>query len=182
MREREREKAILDLFKFSERISLCSFSPLFTQISTADDKNGKYLEAKRDIKCGQVVFSEQPIVIGPDWSYDLFEIQATFNCVGCFQPIRVLNYRCPECKWPCCQPDCVGLQNAKLHDIECSLLKGGLNVKHESDYESIRDYYRTDVLLLVKCLALQACNPKKYHELMELKSHVEARRASKSYM
>lgn len=145
----------------------------------------KFLEAKRDIKQGQVILNaEQPLVLGPDFSYDLFESLSTFNCVGCFQPIRIFNNRCPKCKWPCCQTGCVGLQNSKLHDIECSLLKGGCGEKkHESDYdENVRDYYRTDVLLALKCLSLQTKNPKKFQELMELESHEEARKTSTNFM
>jgi hypothetical protein len=159
---------------------LCNETHYVTQIAS-DDTRGRFIEASRDIKSGGVVLAESPLVIGPDWSYDLLESAATFNCVGCFQPIRVLTSQCPKCKWPCCRPDCVGLQNPKLHVIECALLKGGLGVKHESDYSAMRDYYRTDVLLALKCLLLQLRLPKKFHELMDLQSHEEARKAAASF-
>lgn len=83
---------------------------------------------------------------------------ATLNC---YQPIKVLNSFCPKCKWHCCQPECVGLRNPQLHDIECALLRGGLGVKHESDYGAVRAYYRTDVLFAIKCLLLQLKHPPK---------------------
>lgn len=147
-----------------------------------DETFGRFLQASRDIKSGNVIFTENPLVVGPDWSYDLFRTASTFNCVGCFEPIRVLNYRCMKCEWPCCSPECVGLQNTKLHDIECLLLKGGLGVKHESDYRAVRDYYRTDVLFALKCLLLQLKHPKKFHELMDLQSHEDARKATGNFM
>jgi hypothetical protein len=127
------------------------------------------------------VFSENPLIIGPDWSYDLFESNATFNCVGCFDPIRVFNHHCPGCKWPVCRPDCVGLQNPKLHAIECALLRGGLGLENESDHSAKREYYRTDVLLALKCLLLQLRQPKKFNELMNLQSHEGERKATGNF-
>ena len=147
-----------------------------------DKSFGHFLQAKRDIKSGHVIFTEHPLCIGPDWSYDLLETAGTLNCVGCFQPIRVFNRHCPKCKWPICSEECVGLQNSKLHDIECALLKGGLGVKHESDYRAIRDYYRTDVLFALKCLLLQLKQPKKFQQLMDLQSHESARKATANFM
>lgn len=140
------------------------------------------MEATRDIKKGSLIFTENPLVLGPDWAYDLFESSSTLNCVGCFQPIKVLNNICQKCKWPCCGAECIGLQNPKLHDIECALLKGGLGVKHDSDYRAIRAYFRTDVLFALKCLLLQLQHPSKFHELMELQSHEVARKATQNFM
>lgn len=141
------------------------------------------MEATHDVKAGSVIVVESPLVFGPDWNYDLFESTCTMNCVGCYQPIRILNARCPKCRWPCCGVDCVGLQNAKLHDdVECALLKGGLGVKHENDYRALRDYYRTDILLSLKCLLLQIESPKKFQQLMNLQSHEKARKTSTTFM
>ncbi len=140
------------------------------------------MEATRDIKSGSVIFTEYPLIVGPDWSYDLFNSASTFNCVGCFEPIRMLNHHCPLCKWPCCSPDCIGLRNSKLHDIECSFLKGGLGPKHDGDYGAIRDYYRTDVLFALKCLMMQLRDPKKFEQLMQLEGHVDERKATDNFV
>lgn len=143
---------------------------------------GRFLEATRDIKADSLICTEYPLVIGPDWSYDLLNTASTFNCVGCFEPIRMLNHRCPFCKWPCCSLDCIGLHNIKLHDIECAFLKGGLGPKHNGDYCAIRDYYRTDVLLALKCLLLQIREPKKFEQLMQLQGHEKERRNTVNYV
>jgi hypothetical protein len=161
--------------KIIENIRLC-------QIVSSDAKLGRTLRATRDINAGNVIFTENPIIIGPDWNYDLITMARTFNCVGCFEPIRMLNHRCPVCKWPCCQPNCIGLQNSKLHDIECAFLKGGLGVKHDSDYSAMRDYYRSDILFPIKCLLLQHRQPRKFQQLMELEGHVEERKATGKFM
>lgn len=94
----------------------------------------------------------------------------------------MLSHRCPFCKWPCCSPDCIGLHNTKLHDIECAFLKGGLGPKHDGDYSAIRDYYRTDVLFSLKCLLLQIREPKKFAQLMQLQGHEEERKTTANFM
>ncbi|KAG5666817.1 hypothetical protein PVAND_014827 [Polypedilum vanderplanki] len=146
-----------------------------------DDKNSIYIEAARDIKAGSVVLSENPLVIGPDWSYDLFDTASTLNCVGCFEPIRVLNHRCQKCSWPCCNVACIGLENNKLHEIECAFLKCGVGVKKQGDYGAIRDYYRTDVLLALKCLLLQIKSKKKFEQLMKLNGNVKERKGGDDF-
>lgn len=153
----------------------------FLQISS-NEKLGRFVEATRDIRAGTVIFTENPLVIGPDWSYDLFPTNSTFNCVGCFEPIRMLTHRCPSCKWPCCKHDCIGLNNPKLHDIECSFLSSGLGIPSDSDYSAIRDYFRTDVLFVMKCLLLQTRQPKKFEQLIQLEGHVEDRKASENFV
>lgn len=85
------------------------------------------------------------------------------------------------CKWPCCKPDCIGLENPKLHDIECAFLKGGLGVKHDSDYNAIRDYFRSDVLFALKCMLLQLRQPKKFEQLIQLEGHVDARKVTANF-
>lgn len=151
----------------------------FLQISS-NEALGRFLEATRDIRAGAVIFTENPFVIGPDWSYDLFATNGTFNCVGCFEPIKMLNHRCPTCKWPCCKPDCVGISNPKLHEIECSLLKEGVEMPSDSDYDALRNYFRTDILLAIKCLILQKRHPKKFEQLYLLDSHLEEREKIKN--
>lgn len=169
-------------FRVSQRTYLLPIPEINYVIQiVVDKKRCRFLEASREIKSGTIIFSENPLCIGPDWSCDLLETAGSFNCVGCFQPIRVFNSHCPKCKWPVCTTECVGLQNSKLHDIECSLLKGGLGVKHESDYRAIRDYYRTDVLFALKCLLLQLKQPKKFEALMELQSHEDARKTAANF-
>ncbi|XP_070502422.1 SET domain-containing protein SmydA-8-like [Chironomus tepperi] len=149
---------------------------------SSNEKFSNFVEASRDIRAGTVIFTENPLVIGPDWSYDLFTTNSTFNCVGCFEPIRMLTHRCPSCKWPCCKHDCIGLNNPKLHDIECSFLKSGLGIQCDSDYSAIRDYFRTDVLFAMKCLLLQIRHPKKFEQLIQLEGHVEDRKDTMNFV
>lgn len=163
-----------DLQAFSSSLHLFSCKKLYSssnnfQIAT-DETVGRYLQSTKEIKIGSIIFSEFPLVVGPDWSF------RHANCVGCFAPIENSLSRCPECQWPCCRSDCVGLENSKLHKIECLLLKGGFNSKHE------RNFYRTDVLFTLKCLMLQTKNPRNFDDLMNLEKNFEARKSSENFM
>lgn len=95
--------------------------------------------------------------------------------MGCFEPIKVLHFKCPNCAWPACSSDCSGLTNPELHDIECGLLKVGPGPVHRTDIRSIKDYYRSDALLALKILLLQRKNPKKFKALMDMESNETSR-------
>lgn len=129
------------------------------------------MRAKRDISASSIVISELPSIVGPKWNSEDDSSAITFSCVGCFEPINVLHFKCANCLWPACSPDCIGLTNPELHDIECGLLKIGAGPKNKTDIRSIKDYYRSDALLALKILLLQRKNPKKFKILMEMESN-----------
>lgn len=47
-----------------------------------------------------------------------------------------------------------------------------------TDVNALMDYYRSDALLVLKCLILQRQNPKKWSELMDMQSHEEDRQGT----
>lgn len=142
---------------------------------------GRYLEANRDIEERKTIITEAPIIIGPKWTSEEMEPGQGFICVGCFEPIQVLKCKCPKCSWPACRPECVGLVNAQLHDLECAILSIGKGPVNRTNIKDIKEFYRSDVLLALKCLILQAKNPKKWKQLMELESHEKDRKATFNY-
>ncbi|XP_055836503.1 SET domain-containing protein SmydA-8 [Episyrphus balteatus] len=145
------------------------------------DELGRFLIATRDIKADQVVFTEAPLVVGPKWYLSKSdEMNPVMPCVGCFTPCRVDGYQCPRCKWPVCSLTCAGLQNPKLHGVECSVLMLG-NGPANRDIKSLNDYYRSDSLFVLKCLLLQVQNTKKWSELMDMQSHEEERLNTELY-
>lgn len=138
------------------------------------------MEASRDIQERTTITSESPIIVGPKWSEENVQYPV-FNCVGCFEEIKVLNCKCPICFWPACRPECIGLVNPQLHDIECGILSIGRGPANRTDLKSIREYYRPDSLLALKCLMLQVKNPKKWKQLMELEAHEKDRKSTFNY-
>ena len=126
---------------------------------------------------------EPPLIVGPKWNLeDVDEPTAlNFSCVGCFEPIRVLRHKCPMCNWPACSPDCSGLINPELHDIECGLLRIGKGPADRTDVRAIKEYYRSDALLALKILLLQRKNPKKFKLMMTMEANEKARLLTYNY-
>lgn len=138
------------------------------------------MKATRNISSESVIFTELPLVIGPDWNYDNYKSTNIFYCVACFMPIKMLIYKCSRCSWPLCQPDCVGLQNTRLHDLECALLSAGKGPTDRNNLKSLREYFRNDAIFSLKCLLLQIKFPKKFQQLMNLQNHEKERKARTS--
>ncbi|CAH0564025.1 unnamed protein product [Brassicogethes aeneus] len=130
---------------------------------------GKHLVAVRDLQPGDVIFTETPLVFGPK-PHKIEE--GPFPCVGCCKLIDTSQYsRCPECVWPCCGPDCEGLKAPKLHGFECRVLRLRPPMESASFYE----YFRFDVLIILRALYLQKSSKEKWNHLMSLESHMDKR-------
>ena len=95
----------------------------------------------------------------------------------------MLTYKCNRCSWPLCQPDCVGLHNSQLHDLECALLSAGCDYlpRNRTNFQSVREYFRSDAIFALKCLMLQMKLPKKFKQLMDLQSHEKERKQTTNY-
>lgn len=145
---------------------------------------GRFLEATRDIEAGSFILTELPLVVGAKWALDDMERKMPIvPCVGCFQPTPVYSQsRCKTCHWPVCSNDCAGIENDRLHKLECGVLAFGRNpMKADEEPEAIIDFYRSDALFALKCLMLQLHKPKKWEELMKLESHMEERKGTSYY-
>lgn len=141
---------------------------------------GRYLEATRNMESDSFILTELPLVVGPKWVQDEMEMPVT-TCVGCFSNIPVISAaRCKSCHWPACKPDCSGLEAEKLHKIECGVLAFGRQ-PNSRDPDVFLDFYRSDALLALKCLMLQAQKPKKWEKLLDLESHEKKRKGTQIY-
>jgi hypothetical protein len=79
-----------------------------------NDTLGRHLIATRDVKIGEVILQEEPLVAGPS--------QVTPPvCLGCY---RLLTQECaspcPDCGWPVCDETCA---RASAHRAECDITK-----------------------------------------------------------
>ncbi|XP_058461629.1 SET domain-containing protein SmydA-8 isoform X2 [Malaya genurostris] len=147
-----------------------------------NEEVGRYYRATENIPKGTTLFIESPLVIGPKWNLAEYELRSTIvPCVGCFTDCQLGLYRCENCHWPTCKPDCPGLENANLHVLECGMLRLGPGPKPRDDPNAMFDYYRYDSLLALKCLALQMIDRKRFEQMMQLESHYEARMGSQFY-
>ncbi|XP_056638208.1 SET domain-containing protein SmydA-8-like [Diorhabda sublineata] len=134
-----------------------------------DPVYGKCLVATRDIKPGDIILSELPLVYGP--RPHMVE-EGPVPCPGCCRLIiGEQSARCEGCDFPICHPDCSGLKDMDRHGHECVIL----GLRDVKALNGLHDFYRQDALLALRCLLLQNRHPKKYAQLMNMEGHMEKR-------
>ncbi|KFB47849.1 hypothetical protein ZHAS_00015897 [Anopheles sinensis] len=147
-----------------------------------NEEIGRFFVATKAIAKDTILFTENPLVIGPKWNLDEYEQRsAIVPCVGCFADCHLGQFQCGLCRWPACKPDCPGLTNANLHGLECGILRFGHPPKPGDDPESFFEYYRYDALLVLKCLATQIRSPALFDQMINLESHYEARKGTRYF-
>merc|ERR1719481_264668 len=73
---------------------------------------GRLMVAARDIDQGELIFTEEPLVGGPNHT-----LQGDY-CLECLKYMPEKR-GCSACGWPVCSPEC---EKGAFHSIECSLL------------------------------------------------------------
>lgn len=136
----------------------------------SNDKFGRYLRAIRDIKPGELVLRESPLVRGP--------AQMTCPvCIICLQGFTENDFdskrTCPECGWPICD-ECVGKQSTD-HTAECQLTAARGKFELHNYFNPHPTYQCVSVL---RCLLLKDNEPDKWAALNRLESHCDQRRGS----
>lgn len=140
------------------------------------DELGRYCVATRNIKKGEIILKEMPLLIGP-------KTVTPAICLGChkflFVPPGQDNFNlCSQCSWPMCDYLC---ENNPNHQKECELfvskhfnpdIKFTTPGKIESNYCGI---------MLLRLLLLKEIKPKIFEKIMTLESHLEQRRNTPLY-
>ena len=90
--------------------------------------------AQTDLKPGQLIFNELPMIVGPR--------QLTKPiCLGCHKELKEVKYTCSRfvttlplifsvyrflvfgrCGWPVCSKKC---EDSQYHDLECRIMRAG---------------------------------------------------------
>lgn len=88
----------------------------------------RHMVATRDIKPGEVIFTEKPLSFGPSENTKPV-------CIGCYSPtITIDSPRCKRCGFPVCSEKCS--QIPEHRDYECSVLqKNNYKVSLKSLYK-----------------------------------------------
>ncbi|XP_023348143.1 protein msta isoform X2 [Eurytemora carolleeae] len=121
---------------------------------------GRFMVAARDISPGEVIFTDQPAVIGPDNS-------ALPMCLVCWRKI-MSYYTCPGCGWPLCGEKC---RDTKSHQRECSFFQErGKKVEISGFGKPNRIY---DAVLPLRILLLKLSDPRVYRLVCLLMDHHE---------
>ena len=110
--------------------------------------------AQTDLKPGQLIFNELPMIVGPR--------QLTKPiCLGCHKELKEVKYTCSRfvttlplifsvyrflvfgrCGWPVCSKKC---EDSQYHDLECRIMRAGgqkVNItKKHVKIEGQSDFY-----------------------------------------
>lgn len=124
----------------------------------------------KNLKAGEVVISELPIVIGPCGEP---------VCLGCYIPIptRSKQYKCPGCGWPLCGPKCDGIKTRCGHSVwECSALREKRVADHLDRSKGKELIYMYEVITPLRCLLLKLHDKERWMRLNEMEAHNDIRR------
>ncbi|XP_059610034.1 SET domain-containing protein SmydA-8-like [Phlebotomus argentipes] len=137
-----------------------------------DEVMGRYLVATRDIKQGEVILKERPMVIGP-------KINSRVLCLGChrflsLQPKQKNYYKCSQCNWPLCGASC---EQSFVHQAECSLMasrkfKAQINASPGDENKREAAYC---AIVPLRCCLLKQSDPLDFERMLDLQSHLERR-------
>jgi len=132
---------------------------------------GRVLVATRDIKPGEVVLKEAPLIKGPS------QITGPV-CVGCLQAVeQKTSKECTRCGWPVCKAG--KCQDSKTHLPECQLTQArGSKISIQHFYSPHPTY---QCLTTLRCLLLKEVDASKWDQLMMLQSHNEERKKTEQY-
>ncbi|CAB3386012.1 Hypothetical predicted protein [Cloeon dipterum] len=126
---------------------------------------GRHLVATRDIKQGELIIRESPLVIGP-------KTVSTPICLGCCKPAD-LSYPCPGCAWPLCGVAC---SSSAAHQAECDLMQAkGYRAEITVDNQPLPDY------AFITPLRALLLPPNKLKVFRTLQSHLEKRKKTSLY-
>lgn len=127
----------------------------------------RYLAASRDIKPGEVILKEKPLVVGP-------RVDSDPVCLACYKPLP-LNQQ-PRCSLCLVAPVCgVHCERSGAHtDTECNILKEAAR----KDDLVLSEH--SQIVLPLRCLSQLQNSPtdSKWMSFLELESHEEKRRGT----
>ncbi|KAK3879935.1 hypothetical protein Pcinc_015529 [Petrolisthes cinctipes] len=128
---------------------------------------GRCTIATQDIKEGEVLFVDHPIVTGPKQTTDLI-------CLACYRRLEDWdNYLCSTCGWPLCGVQCEG---RGYHPLEChAFAKAGYKPKKDDFSEA---QYMYEAMLPLRCYCLKDSEPDKWETLRAMESHNDLRRGT----
>ncbi|CAG0903864.1 unnamed protein product [Darwinula stevensoni] len=129
---------------------------------------GRHLVATRNIKEGEAIMKEPPLVAGPK------QVSSPI-CLGCHLAMTG-EYRCTECGWPVCGPKC---QASPYHRPECELLSRSKGKVAFDDLVSPNAYYQC--ITPLRCLWLRERDVERWGVVERMESHVEERKGTKLF-
>ncbi|XP_017777901.1 PREDICTED: protein msta-like [Nicrophorus vespilloides] len=133
---------------------------------------GRYMVATRELRPGNIILSEMPIVVGPCTGCKV-------QCLACYQPIEESGSyaKCKGCDWPLCSANCAKLGTQFGHTkAECTILRDCKSYRF-LDYRNFSKLKENFYCIVpLRCLMLKRTDPKSYEILMKMEHHNEIRK------
>ena len=137
-------------------------------IQTAADQ-GRYMVAGRDLRQGEVILSEYPLVAGPLYT------RSKPVCLGCLRLVAGNTYRCGGCGLPVCDAAC---EQAAIHRQECKVFQAAGFKLEVEDWTAYCPIY--SCITILRALLLQETDPAAWSVIDSLMDHEEERVAKDS--
>lgn len=132
---------------------------------------GRFLVANKDIKEGEIIFSEPAMVVGPR--------QLTKPvCLGCHKEIASAKEcrKCARCNWPVCSVEC---QDSLTHDAECRATQAaGAKAKVDVFGQTNMMY---SCITILRALALREGPSQIWEDYKKFDSHLNERIKTEIY-
>ncbi|XP_060522819.1 SET domain-containing protein SmydA-8-like isoform X2 [Cylas formicarius] len=135
-----------------------------------DDNIGRHLVATKDIKSGDIILQEPPLIWGP--------AQVTVPiCLGCGKAIDPENYECcSKCGWPVCSKIC---EQSPSHIPECQYTVSRGSKVTISTFGTVHPSYQC--ITALRCLYQKQFLSNIWKKLDLLESHCEQRKSTPKY-
>ncbi|KAH8419595.1 hypothetical protein KR222_008130, partial [Zaprionus bogoriensis] len=134
---------------------------------------GRHLRATRDIRMGEQILREAPLVLGP-------KVASQPLCLGCHRNLQAPQrpaqtfYKCSACSWPLCGAEC---EQSPYHVDECRLMAAS-NFQCKINYNAADPEHKESaycVIMLLRCMQLKLANPAAFAKLNALEDHLKER-------
>ncbi|KAL0871524.1 hypothetical protein ABMA27_005238 [Loxostege sticticalis] len=135
-----------------------------------DPKFGRYLEATREIRAGDIVMKEKPLITGPA------QISPPV-CLGCYKLLeggKVVS--CEKCGWPFCSEACTLREE---HAPECYYTQQRGEKVSISTFGVPHPNYQS--ITVLRCLYQRDHDEKLWAKLQALESHCDDRRGTEKW-
>ncbi|CAH1278442.1 unnamed protein product [Diabrotica balteata] len=131
-----------------------------------NDKVGRYAVAKKNLKAGDVIFSEKPFAYGP-------KSDSPCICLGCYTYLESQNL-CSKCSWPVCSPEC---ENKTVHkDFECEVFSKA-KVKFQQVDDPSETCLQYECITPLRVLLSKEKDPKRWEEeIQHMEPHNDIRK------
>ncbi|XP_023947091.2 SET domain-containing protein SmydA-8 [Bicyclus anynana] len=128
-----------------------------------NEKYGRYLVANKDLECGELIFTDTAIAVGP-------KPDTPPLCLGCYCPVE--NTLCSRCGWPVCGAEC---EQSPHHLLECDVF-----TQAKERFQSVEDWSAScpqlDCITPLRLFLAKEKDPERWaREVDAMETHTEER-------